>query len=103
VVSDPHDLLAAADQELQAADDLLEHARRHRGPDRQKRAHKSYAPRTACPHCAGLDSRVIDPRPLIGLGEGRTYWRARECQHCGTIYSTEEIPRAIIAVPVKSA
>jgi len=95
-VSDPHDLLTAADQELHAADAVLEQAKRHRGPDRHKRAGKHYAPRTACPTCRSLRSHVIDPR-LHGVSfEGPSYWRARQCDRCGTIYSTEEVVRAVI-------
>lgn len=40
-----------------------------------------------CPRCDSLGSRVLDSRPLRN---GKAIRRRRECEHCGTRYTTYE-------------
>jgi hypothetical protein len=99
------DTLKAGERVLEAADEALEAAgappaeRRHRGPDRRKRARKDIHSRTACPACGCLLSRICDPRKTLGYNEGATYWRVRECRDCKSWYTTEEITRNIVPRP----
>lgn len=102
-MTDPQDVIAAADQEkgkametLAEADGVLQQLERRRGPDRRKRRKKRPLRRVACLKCGYLESKILDPRPIIGDMEGSTYWRVRRCRRCGALYSTEEVPREIL-------
>lgn len=87
-MSDPRQVVADAERELERADVVVRRARRK----------KTDAPKTICPKCRSLKSRVGDPRWKLGEdGHAGTYWRIRTCQGCGATYSTEEITRDLLS------